>query len=324
MRSRLCASQRGACTRDRAAPRMEPSRCLLAVSGTLQEGFELRKNLDYPGAPAVFIGDAVVRGVKAHLDIKDPGCREYAAPPSRARVNPACVVTGDRADANLYAVYLVDERAVLRALIGEPRGPLDRARQRARRPRVVAHVGQREGAAARRRAPARPVVGRAARRGVHPHRPLDVRGAEPRAAAEGAGKRHAELVPVGPRRLRRRRRSARAGGRRRRRRPSRGRGEPRRSRARRGPNGTLLHHRRRRAAHAPSAGGRRAATRGGVGRADGRRARARAPASPSPASRTSPRSPAAAPALRVRRPSCKSACRRRRRRSRGRVASLRW
>ena len=33
-----------------------------AVSGTLQEGFELRKNLDYPGAPAVFIGDAVVRG----------------------------------------------------------------------------------------------------------------------------------------------------------------------------------------------------------------------------------------------------------------------
>ena len=100
---------------------MEPSRCLLAVSGTLQEGFELRKNLDYPGAPAVFIGDAVVRGVKAHLDVKDPGCREYAAPPSRARVNPACVVTGDRADANLYAVYLVDERAVLRALIGEPR-----------------------------------------------------------------------------------------------------------------------------------------------------------------------------------------------------------
>ena len=27
-------------------------RCILAVSGTLQEGFPLRKNLDAPGAPA--------------------------------------------------------------------------------------------------------------------------------------------------------------------------------------------------------------------------------------------------------------------------------
>ena len=119
MRSRLCSSQprppRRARPRRAADPQHGALRALLAVSGTLQEGFELRKNLDYPGAPAVFIGDAVVRGVKAHLDIKDPGCREYAAPPSRARVNPACVVTGDRADANLYAVYLVDERGVARA-----------------------------------------------------------------------------------------------------------------------------------------------------------------------------------------------------------------
>mgnify|MGYP006138305131 CR=1 FL=1 len=94
---------------------------LLAVSGTLQDGFELRKNLDVPGAPAVLIGDAVVRGVRAHLDIKNEGAREWVGPPAFARVNPACVVTGDERDANLYAVYLVDERAVLRALIGEPR-----------------------------------------------------------------------------------------------------------------------------------------------------------------------------------------------------------
>ena len=83
-------------------------RTLLAVSGTLQEGFELRANLDHPEAPAVFIGEGVVRGVKAYLDIKEPGCREYRPPPERPRINPANVVTGDARDANLYAVYLVD------------------------------------------------------------------------------------------------------------------------------------------------------------------------------------------------------------------------
>ena len=60
-------------------------RTLLAVSGTLQEGFELRANLDHPEAPAVFIGEGVVRGVKAYLDIKEPGCREYRPPPERPR-----------------------------------------------------------------------------------------------------------------------------------------------------------------------------------------------------------------------------------------------
>ena len=97
-------------------------RVLLAVSGTLQDGFELRGNLDHPEVPAVLVGDAVVRGVRAYLDIKDESSREYPGPaPARARVNPACVVTGDRSDANLYAVYLIDERVVLRSLLGEPR-----------------------------------------------------------------------------------------------------------------------------------------------------------------------------------------------------------
>jgi len=98
---------------------MAPRTTLLAVSGTLQDGFELRGNMDHPSMRAVLIGDAVVCGVKAHLDIKDAGCREYDA--QRARVNPANVVTGDEHDTNLYAVYLVHEEVVLKALLGEPR-----------------------------------------------------------------------------------------------------------------------------------------------------------------------------------------------------------
>ena len=46
-------------------------RTLLAVSGTLQDGFELRANLDAPGCAALLVGSAVVRGVRAFLDIKD-------------------------------------------------------------------------------------------------------------------------------------------------------------------------------------------------------------------------------------------------------------
>ena len=104
----------------RAAAAMK--RTLLAVSGTLQCGFELRANLDHPEWTAVLVGSAVVRGVRAHLDIKEPGCREHrASADGHARVNPANVVTGDPTDANLYAVYLVHEAVVLKALLGEPR-----------------------------------------------------------------------------------------------------------------------------------------------------------------------------------------------------------
>jgi hypothetical protein len=100
-------------------------RVLVAVSGTIQDGFELRKNIDFkaPGEPtveAVLVGNAVMRGVKMFFDIKDKGCREYDANTPH-RVNPAMVLTGNRQDANQYAIYLVDERACLNALLGEPR-----------------------------------------------------------------------------------------------------------------------------------------------------------------------------------------------------------
>merc|ERR1711970_218146 len=48
-------------------------RRLLAVSGTLQDGFALRKNLDggvKEEDKAVFIGFALVRGVKMYFDVK--------------------------------------------------------------------------------------------------------------------------------------------------------------------------------------------------------------------------------------------------------------
>ena len=100
-------------------------RVLVAVSGTIQDGFELRKNIDFkaPGEPtieAVLVGTAVMRGVKMFFDIKDAGCREYDANTPH-RVNPAMVLTGRWEDANQYALYLVDERACLNALLGEPR-----------------------------------------------------------------------------------------------------------------------------------------------------------------------------------------------------------
>jgi hypothetical protein len=61
----------------------EISYVLLAVSGTLEEGFELRKNMDYrpfgddgPGrVNATFLGKALVRGYKSFLDIKNPTWR---------------------------------------------------------------------------------------------------------------------------------------------------------------------------------------------------------------------------------------------------------
>ena len=91
-------------------------RCILAVSGTLQEGFPLRKNLDTPGKPAVHLGSGLVRGVRSYLDVKERGCREFGNAP-----NPACVVTGRESDGNVYELYLVDGAACLGALLGEPR-----------------------------------------------------------------------------------------------------------------------------------------------------------------------------------------------------------
>mmetsp|Transcript_15324 Transcript_15324/g.21352 ORF Transcript_15324/g.21352 Transcript_15324/m.21352 type:complete len:301 (+) Transcript_15324:206-1108(+) len=116
-----------------------PARVIVAVSGTIQCGFELRSNIDFTDrsnnntneddnaeggqeetVKAIFLGYAVVRGVKMYFDIKDTMAREYD-PETPHRVNPAMVLTGDRFDANQYALYLVDERACLQALLGEPR-----------------------------------------------------------------------------------------------------------------------------------------------------------------------------------------------------------
>ena len=72
-------------------------RVLVLVSGTLQDGFPLRANLDSPGAPAEFVGWALVRGVKMYLDPKPEGCREWVDPRlkgGKQRVNPALVCTG--------------------------------------------------------------------------------------------------------------------------------------------------------------------------------------------------------------------------------------
>ncbi|KAJ1624146.1 hypothetical protein T492DRAFT_844973 [Pavlovales sp. CCMP2436] len=98
----------------------ERRRIFLAVSGTLQDGHALRVNLDHAQTPAVLVGWGVVRGVKAYVDVKEPGSREHVAGDAQP-CNPACVVTADRSDANLYALYLVDERAAIGALLGEPR-----------------------------------------------------------------------------------------------------------------------------------------------------------------------------------------------------------
>eukprot|EP00232_Nephroselmis_pyriformis_P022388 CAMPEP_0182870740 /NCGR_PEP_ID=MMETSP0034_2-20130328/10707_1 /TAXON_ID=156128 /ORGANISM="Nephroselmis pyriformis, Strain CCMP717" /LENGTH=296 /DNA_ID=CAMNT_0025003253 /DNA_START=65 /DNA_END=955 /DNA_ORIENTATION=+ len=98
-------------------------RVVVAVSGTLQDGFPLRKNLDAPDGAAVFLGWALVRGVRLHLDPKPRGCREHVPPGAGAQnVNPAAVCTGDSQDANIYACYAVTEGAALKALLGEPRG----------------------------------------------------------------------------------------------------------------------------------------------------------------------------------------------------------
>ncbi|MGR9087012.1 MAG: hypothetical protein ACU841_08065 [Gammaproteobacteria bacterium] len=100
---------------------------IVAVSGTLEEGFPLRRNLDYePGTPnevlSTFLGRALIRGLRAHLDIKSPGWREFK-PESEGfnPVNPGMVATGNWNDANIYSVYLIDRRQAVRALLNEPR-----------------------------------------------------------------------------------------------------------------------------------------------------------------------------------------------------------
>ena len=98
---------------------------MVAVSGTLEEGFPLRPNLDFvtplERVNAVFLGRALIRGLRAKLDMKDPASREYKTPPERAAVNPALIPTGDALDANISSIYLVDRRQAAKALLNEPR-----------------------------------------------------------------------------------------------------------------------------------------------------------------------------------------------------------
>ena len=114
------------------APRLGAARddmVALAVTGTLQDGFSMRRNLDYtePASgelvPAVFLGWALCRGLRAFLDVKEPGSREWDNPPVDGvpYINPACVVTGDPLHANVYAVFLVHRHAALHSLMNLPR-----------------------------------------------------------------------------------------------------------------------------------------------------------------------------------------------------------
>ena len=102
---------------------------IVAVSGTLEEGFALRPNLDFltevnegnPPVLAIFLGKALVRGVRAFLDIKDPNSREFVAAPGLNPINPGLVASGNDEDANISSIYLVDRRQAARALLREPR-----------------------------------------------------------------------------------------------------------------------------------------------------------------------------------------------------------
>jgi len=97
---------------------------VVAVSGTLQDGFPLRNRLNYNNqnvsVEAKFLGWGLVRGVKSFFDIKEPTAREYTET-TVTSLNPALVLTGNRLDANQYALYLVHEKALIGALLGEPR-----------------------------------------------------------------------------------------------------------------------------------------------------------------------------------------------------------
>jgi len=61
-------------------PPSPPKRVLLAVSGTLQDGFELRGNLDHPEASALLVGSAVCRGVKVAWVSSCNPCAQAATP----------------------------------------------------------------------------------------------------------------------------------------------------------------------------------------------------------------------------------------------------
>jgi len=109
----------------------ETSYYLLAVSGTLQDGYTLRKNLDYFSKDgeittrAILLGKAFVRGYKSYLDVMEPDYRQYVPHGKEEEesltVNPNTFATGCHEHANEYYAYLVDSRQVFSILMGEPR-----------------------------------------------------------------------------------------------------------------------------------------------------------------------------------------------------------
>jgi hypothetical protein len=102
---------------------------MLAVTGTLQDGFSMRRNLNWTSpttgetVDAVFVGWGLCRGLKAYLDVKEPGSREYDNPhvDGVPYINPACVATGNPLHANVYAVFLVHRDAAFHSLCNLPR-----------------------------------------------------------------------------------------------------------------------------------------------------------------------------------------------------------
>ncbi|CAN0307842.1 unnamed protein product, partial [Ectocarpus sp. 6 AP-2014] len=99
---------------------------LVGVSGGLQDGFAARHWLDYHSgredeSKALLVGNALVKGYKAFLDVKQKGWREHVEEPGPPLVNPVVVPSGCAEHANIYAIYAVDSRQVLNALLMEPR-----------------------------------------------------------------------------------------------------------------------------------------------------------------------------------------------------------
>ncbi|CAN0379468.1 unnamed protein product, partial [Ectocarpus sp. 8 AP-2014] len=80
-----------------------------------QDGFAARHWLDYHSGrederKALLVGNALVKGYKAFLDVKQKGWREHVEEPGPPLVNPVVVPSGCAEHANIYAIYAVDSR----------------------------------------------------------------------------------------------------------------------------------------------------------------------------------------------------------------------
>ena len=101
---------------------------MIGVSGSLQDGYLHRKNLDYTNpetgetVKAILLGKIFVRGYKAYLDIMESDWRQYIpAEVGQPLINPDVFATGCYEHANEHYVYLVDKRQLITTLMEEPR-----------------------------------------------------------------------------------------------------------------------------------------------------------------------------------------------------------